>query len=187
MDISCDVAPGIVFYSAYECDSEWEERGSYSASVDTSDAGATVVIADGSKNSVSGTNIYRMLRTKYKDDDSTDEIKVQKKMCKDDGINTNEDGVSVTSFVGGSVEINAALGAEGDGVDSNGFILIDGGTLSVNGIRPPDSALDSDSGVHYQSGSVTFDGEEQSYNPSDEFRESGGMGGFGGSTPPAQP
>ena len=234
VDISCDVAPGIVFYSAYECDNEWEERSSYSVSVDTSDAGATVVIADGSENSVSGTNIYRMLRTKYKDDDSTDEIKVQKKMRKvdgalysyvsmnitggsagdgrltvtsgfegidselhlsfnggnvvinsqDDGINTNEDGVSVTSFVGGSVEINAALGAEGDGVDSNGFILIDGGTLSVNGIRPPDNALDSDSGVLYQAGHVIIDGEEQSYNPGDEFRESGGgMGGFGGDFP----
>lgn len=64
--------------------------------------------------------------------------------------------MSVTSFVGGSVEINAAL--------------------------------DSDSGVLYQSGSVTFDGEEQSYNPGDEFRESGGgMGGFGGGSLPAQP
>lgn len=69
---------------------------------------------------LNGVDIYRMLRTKYKDDDSTDEIKVQKKMRKVDGINTNEDGVSVTSFVGGSVEINAALGAESGGMGGIG-------------------------------------------------------------------
>lgn len=230
-DIECGVAPGIVFYSAYECDNEWESRDSWSAEINTSNAGVTVVIADGSENTVTGTNIYRMLKTKYKNEDSTDAIKVQKKMRKvdgafysyvtmniegeakgdgtltvnagfegidselhlsfnggsivinsqDDGINVNEDGVSVVSFNGGNVVINAGLGAEGDGVDSNGYIVIDGGSVSVNGIRPPDSALDSDSGVYYKSGTVIIDGEEQSYTAGEVFRESGGgFGGFGG-------
>lgn len=229
-DIECSVAPGIVFYSAYECDNEWESRESWSAYVDTSNAGVTVVVADGSENTVSGANIYRMLKTKYKSEDSTDAVKVQKKMRKldgalysyvtmnitggkngdgkltvnsgfegidselhlsfiggnvvinsqDDGVNVNEDGVSVVSFGGGRVEINAGLGAEGDGVDSNGYIVIDGGSLSVNGIKAPDSALDSDSGVYYKSGTVIIDGEEQSYTEGEVFRESGGFGGFGG-------
>ncbi len=230
VDIECDVAPGIVFYSAYECDNEWESRELWSADVDTSNAGVTVVIADGSENTVTGTNIYRMLKTKYKNEDSTDAIKVQKKMRKldgafysyvtmniegeangdgtltvnagfegidselhlsfnggnvvinsqDDGVNVNEDYVSVVSFNGGNVVINAGLGAEGDGVDSNGYIVIDGCSLSVNGIKAPDSALDSESGIYYKSGTVIIDGEEQSYTLGETFRESGGFGGMGG-------
>lgn len=57
-----------------------------SAEVDTSIAGVTVVIADGSENTVTGTNIYRMLKTKYKNEDSPDAIKIQKKMRKLDAI-----------------------------------------------------------------------------------------------------
>lgn len=43
----------------------------------------------------------------------------------DDGINTNEDGVSVTSFVGGNVEINAAPIAEGIVAEHRGRIWAD--------------------------------------------------------------
>lgn len=243
-EINCSVAPGIVFYSAYECDNTWEEQESWSLEVDTSGAGACLVIADGTENSVTGTNIYRMLKTQYKDEDSDDAVKVQKKQRKldgavysyvsmnieggekgdgtltvdsgfegidselhlsfnggnvtvnsqDDGINVNEDDVSVVSFNGGSVAINAALGAEGDGVDSNGFIVLNSGTVSVNGITAPDSALDSESGVYYNGGTVIIDGEEQSYSAGDVFRETGGgpggmefpggMGGPGGTGGP---
>lgn len=230
VDISCTVAPGVVFYSAYECDNGWEDRESYSAEVDTSDAGVTVILADGTENTVTGTNIYRMLKTKYKDENSTDPVKTQKKMRKldaafysyvtmnidgqeegsgsltvnsgfegldtelhlsilggnitinsqDDGINVNEDHVSVVSFLGGNVTINAAQGAEGDGVDSNGFIAVDGGTLNINGIRMPDSALDSEDGVLYKGGTVVIDGETQSYQAGSTFRETGMMGGRDG-------
>lgn len=57
-----------------------------SAEADTSNAGVTVVIADGSENTVTGTNIYRMPKTKYKNEDSPDAIKIQKKMRKPDGM-----------------------------------------------------------------------------------------------------
>lgn len=229
-DINCSVAPGIVFYNVYECDNEWEARTEYSADVDTKNAGAVITIADGSENSVTGTNIFRMLKTKYKDEDSTDKIKVQKKMRKldgalysymsmniegndgkltvnggfegidselhlsvnggdivinsgDDGMNVNEDHVSVIGFYGGKTTINPAQGTEGDGVDSNGFIKIDGGELVIDGVRAPDSALDSEDGIYYVSGKVTIDGTDQDYSEGDVFRESGRTGGgqpFGG-------
>lgn len=226
-DINCTAAPAIVFYSAYECDNGWEDADSYSADVDLSNAGVNVIIADGTENTVSGKNIFRMLKTKYKDEESKDEIKVQKKMRKndaafysyvsmningesentgkltvtsgfegldselhlsinggnitinsqDDGINVNEDNVSVVCFKGGKVEINAAQGAEGDGVDSNGFVKIDGGTVSVNGITPPDSAIDSEDGIYYNSGTVIIDGKTQSYTAGSVFNETSNQGG----------
>ena len=153
-----------------------------------------MIISDDTVNNVDGKNIYRMLKTKYKNDDSKDEIKVQKKMRKvdasfysyvsmningedknngilnitssfegldtelhltinggiinidsqDDGINVNEDNVSIVSFNGGTLNINAAKGAEGDGIDSNGYVVIAGSTLKINNIRMPDNAIDSE-------------------------------------------
>ena len=226
VNIECTAAPALLFYSAYECDNAWEERGEYSEKVSTENAGATVIIADGSENTVSGTNVFRMLKTAYKDSESADPVKLQKKMRKtdgalysyvtmnitgekddtgsltvnsgfegidselhlnfsggnitvnsqDDGINVNEDDVSVVSFTGGHVTLNAGLGAEGDGVDSNGYIVVDGGEISVNGVVPPDSALDSEDGIYYQSGTVVIDGVEQEYSPGDVFGETGRMG-----------
>ena len=219
-DITCTVAPGILFAAAYECDNTWESRESYNCEADVEGAGAVVLLAEGTENSVTGCNIYRMLKTKYKDANSTDSIPVQKKQRKldaafyscvsmevggsgslkvsssfegldselhltigggsieifsqDDGINVNEDNVSVVRFSGGEVTLYPALGAEGDGVDSNGFIVLDGGTLSVNGVRPPDSALDSENGITYLSGTVILDGETQTYAPGSVFRETGG-------------
>ena len=77
----------------------------------------------------------------------------------DDGINVNEDGKSVVSFLGGDVIINHSNISEGDGVDSNGYIIVNGGNITVNGVVMPDNALDSDSGVYYETGTITIDDE----------------------------
>ncbi len=208
--VTCDVAPGILFKSVYECDNGWRERDTYSEQVETADAGATVIIADGSTNTVTGNNIFRMLKTKYKDENSDDAVKTQKKLRKydgafyscmtmnivgeekntgtltinagfegldtelhltvggnvtinaqNDGINVNEDNVAVLRLTAGKLTITAGQGPEGDGIDSNGYIVIDGADVAVNGITPPDSALDSDKGIFYRSGTVTVDGEQQ--------------------------
>ncbi|MFR0980935.1 MAG: carbohydrate-binding domain-containing protein, partial [Holdemania filiformis] len=44
----------------------------------------------------------------------------------DDSLNANEDGVSVITINGGTVRCNAGGGQEGDGIDSNGWIVING-------------------------------------------------------------
>lgn len=242
-DIECSVAPGIIFNNVYECDNAWEETERTDATVDTANAGATVLLADDSQNYISGKNVFRMLKTKYKDEDSTDEVKTQKKMRKtdgalysymtmniegdsgklivdsgfegidselhltvnggnitvnsqDDGMNVNEDHTSVLTFAGGEVTINAALGEEGDGVDSNGYIAVNGGTVAVNGIRVPDSALDSEDGIYYNGGKIIIDGKEQSYEAGSTFKETreeefgiNGMGkeGFDGGQRPENP
>ena len=200
-DIECTVAPGVVFASVYECDNTWEERTSHSQNVDTSDAGANVVLADGTVNNVSGTNIFRILKTKYKDENSTDPYPAQKKQLKtdgafysyqsmtisgntgilnitagyeglntelhltinggnvnifsqDDGINVNEDGVSVVAVNGGCLHICSGLGAEGDGIDSNGYLVINGGTVISAASQGADAGLDSDKGSYVNGGTV---------------------------------
>lgn len=245
-DINCTVAPGIVFYSVYEADNQWEERSEHDPCAAISRTGANIIIADESTNTVSGTNVFRMLKTKYKDEDSTDSIKVQKKQRKtdgalysyvsmsinggenstgtltvnsgfegidselhlslnsgnitvnaqDDGINVNEDHVSTVIFNDANVTLNAGLGAEGDGVDSNGFAVLGGGILKVNNVTAPDSAVDSEDGIYCTNTKVYIDGKDatpetgsivDSISGSNQGMGPGGQGGPGGFDPGQQP
>ena len=222
VDITCSVAPAIIFENAYECDNTWEERQDKLSEIDTTNAGVNVIVSDNSTNNVDGKNIYRMLKTKYKNDDSKDEIKVQKKIRKvdapfysyvsmningeekgngilnitssfegldselhltinggiininseDDGINVNEDNVSIITFNGGTITLNAAQGNEGDGVDSNGYVVINGSTLNINNIRMPDNAIDSEDGIKYISGTIYLDNTLQELE-NGEYKEIG--------------
>ena len=231
--VDCSVAPAFIVYSAYECSSD-EETGE--SDVDTSAAGARVVIADGSENSFSGTNVFRILKTKYKSDGVT-----QKKSHKydgafyscvtmeidgsngtlnifsayegldselhltvnggrinirtdDDGINVNEDNVSVFTLNGGEMSIIAGLGYEGDAVDSNGYIVINGGTIYAIANPGADNGLDSDCGTVINGGTVVAMGSDmggtaQSVYVDGELVYGASSGGFpggmpGGMTPP---
>jgi len=202
VDITCTVAPAVLFYSVYECDHDWEDRQSYSAVVDTADAGANVILADGTTNNISGANVFRMLKAQYKSEVSNNSgsVKLQKKLVKtdaafysyqsmnvggsgtlnitstyegldselhltvnggniniysqDDGMNVNEDNVSVLTFNGGTTHIFAGLGQEGDGIDSNGYVVVNGGTLVSMAKPQSDSGLDSDCGTYIHGGTV---------------------------------
>ena len=85
----------------------------------------------------------------------------------DDGINTNEDGVSVTTVNGGALHIVAGLGSEGDGNDSNGYLVINGGVV-ISIARPQsDSGLDSDCGSYVNGGYVVATGSTMDWAESD--------------------
>ena len=222
VDVTCTVAPAIVFYSVYECDNTWEERNAHNSTADTSGAGANVIVADGTANNFAGTNVFRMLKTKYKSDDGQNgangSVALQKKARKldgafysfvsmnitggtmgtgvlnitagyegldselhltvnggnvnifsqDDGINVNEDGVSVFTLNGGSVHILAGLGREGDGIDSNGYLVINGGTLITMANPNADSGMDSDCGTYIYGGTVVALGSTMDWVESDE-------------------
>lgn len=74
----------------------------------------------------------------------------------DDGINTNEDNVSVTTVSGGSLTVNAGNGAEGDGIDSNGWLVIKGGSVvTVSNDRSADGGIDADRGILINGGSLS--------------------------------
>ena len=192
VDITCTVAPAVIFYNVYECGSSDTETAS--PTVDTSAAGANVVLADGSVNTVQGSYVARIYEEgttdklhKYDgafyskmsmniggeaegtgefhitaDNEGLDselhltinggKISIE---AQNDGINTNEDGVSVTTLNGGSLYISAGLGAEGDGIDSNGYLVINGGKLvSIANGQVGDGGIDSDSGIYLNGGEV---------------------------------
>ena len=201
VNVNCTVAPSVIFYSLYECDNEWENRTEAISTIDTSNAGATVVLADGSENNFSGANIFRILKAKYKNENS----KVQKKYYKtdgafytyvslniegttgimnitsssyegldselhitinggyinivsqDDGINVNEDHVSVFTLNGGRVTIFAGQGAEGDVIDSNGYININGGIIAGASPSVADDMLDSEDGTFISDNAVVIE------------------------------
>lgn len=77
-----------------------------------------------------------------------------------DGINTNEDEVSVTTVNGGilNILVNGATG-EGDGIDSNGWLVINGGTVITQACsHSGDAGIDSDMGIHINGGTVIATG-----------------------------
>ncbi len=63
----------------------------------------------------------------------------------DDGINTNEDYVSVFAINSGTLTVNST---GGDGIDSNGWLVINGGKLTANGGGRTDNGMDADMGVY---------------------------------------
>jgi len=88
-------------------------------------------------------------------------------LSQNDGINTNEDNVSVTTINAGKVHIVAGLGEEGDGIDSNGYLVINGGTV-VSAAKPmADSGLDSDKGSFIHGGTVIAFGAAMDWAESD--------------------
>ena len=186
-DITCAVAPAILFRNTYECDGNWSVETAQ-AEVDTSAAGANLIL-EGS-NQVSGSHVARIYKDKegekklWKQDGaiysymsmnvfgpgSLDLTADNEGMDTElhltinggdiairsgnDGINTNEDGVSVTTINGGNVHIIAGLGAEGDGIDSNGYLVINGGTVVSSANPIADAGLDSDLGSYVNGGTV---------------------------------
>lgn len=200
VDITCTVAPAVIFYNVYECDQAWVaydggEAEDYSLSptdVDTSAAGANVVLADGSLNQISGSYVARIYKEgttkklhKYDgafyskmsmniDGGETGALRITADnegldselhltinggqisiRSQNDGINTNEDNVSVTTVNGGVLQINAGLGEEGDGIDSNGHIVINGGAIYTHASdHSPDGGLDADGEILINGGSV---------------------------------
>ncbi len=204
-DITCTVAPAVIFYSVYECDTAWvaydeEKTTDYTPSRDhdLSAAGAKVILADGSVNTVHGAYVAKIYKDndqqkkKYKFDgafyskmsmtvdgedagDGVLNILAENEgldselhlelmggkvniSSQDDGINTNEDGVSATTISGGSLHIVAGLGTEGDGIDSNGYLTISGGAVISIANPAADSGLDSDLGSVINGGTVVATG-----------------------------
>ena len=77
-----------------------------------------------------------------------------------DGINTNEDNVSVTTMNGGTLNIicDGSTG-EGDGIDSNGWLVINGGTVVAQACATSgDAGIDSDKGIYLNGGRVIASG-----------------------------
>ena len=203
VNITCSVAPAVIFYNVYECGSSDEEEAT--KDVDTSAAGANVLIPDGTNNTITGSYVARIYKSVELNEEGT-EIVDSKKLHKydgafyskmtmninggeentgklniyaqnegldtelhltlnggtvniisgNDGINTNEDNVSVTTINGGylNIRVNGQTG-EGDGIDSNGWLVINGGVVCTSACATSmDAGIDSDKGIHINGGTV---------------------------------
>lgn len=229
--VNCTVAPAFVFKNVYEYGptdsstvaSDYSSK-TFSVGPNLADtnsdniinAGATVVLASGTTNTFTGTNVARINKLKLNDDDGYSEtesdlkgyVKSLKKMYKldgafhsrmsmviadngvsstpgklivksdyegldsemhmyiesgnisvtadDDGINVNEDDVSVFHMDGGTLTINSS---GGDGIDSNGYVIFNGGNLNITaGSSKQNSAgeagIDAEKGVYIYSDSA---------------------------------
>lgn len=207
VDITCKVAPAIIFYNVYECSNSEEETAT--KDVDTQNAGANVMIADGTENNINGSYVAKIYKS-YELSDDGKEIVDSKKLHKydgafysrntlninagdkgtgvlnikaqneglnselhltinggiinitsgNDGINTNEDKVSVTTMNGGTLNITCdGSSGEGDGIDSNGWIVINGGTVNAQACSTSiDAGIDSDNGIYINGGKVIASG-----------------------------
>ena len=205
-DITCTVAPAVFFYKVYECDKD-ATIDTASNTVDTTNAGARVILADDSTNTINGSYVARILK------DQTEEKKLHKYdaafysrmsmeidgetkgngilnihaenegldselhltinggkiniQSKDDGINVNEDGISVFTMNDGYLNIFAGNGTEGDGIDSNGWNVINGGIIiSLANPKSMDGGIDSDKGSTINGGTVI--GAGNMYDPLEE-------------------
>ena len=207
VDITCTVAPAIIFYNVYECAESNEDMAT--KDVDTTNAGANVIIADGTENNINGSYVAKIYKSFELSEDGT-EIVDSKKLHKydgafyskksmnvsggdkgdgvlnikaenegldselhltinggiinitsgNDGINTNEDNVSVMTMNGGTLNI-VCVGrtGEGDGIDSNGWLVINGGTLTAQACATSgDAGIDSDKGIYINGGKVIASG-----------------------------
>jgi len=206
LTITCTVAPGIVFMNVYECDGDWS-TDTASSTVDTTAAGANIVLAQGSVNTVNGGHVARIYKDKegekklWKQDgavysymsmnvnaegDGSGVLNINADnegldtelhltinggnihiFADNDGINTNEDYVSVTTINGGNIHILAGLGVEGDGIDSNGWLVINGGTVISAANPAADAGLDSDMGSFVNGGTVVALGSTMDWAESD--------------------
>ncbi len=95
----------------------------------------------------------------------------------DDGINAAQKSSSLNpSFKMNDGNVTITMGqGDTDGVDSNGDIVINGGTISITG----QSAFDYDGTAEYNGGTIIENGQETNTITNQMFGGPGGMGGQG--------
>ncbi len=204
VDITCTVAPAILFYRTYECDYEAEEESAV-MDVDTSAAGANLILAEGSKNKIYGSYVAEIYEECELNEEGT-KVVDSKRLHKydgaiysrrsmnilgtgslslvgenegigsemhltimggnisitsgNDGINVNEDNISVFTMNDGELQIKVTgETGEGDGIDANGWLVVNGGVInSASCATSKDSGIDADKGIYINGGTVIATG-----------------------------
>ena len=174
LDIACSVAPAVIFYNVYE------------SGQPDGPAGANVILAEASRNQIIGSHteeydgaLYSrmsmniggegLLRIEADNEGLCSEMHLTVNSgtiaiaSGNDGINANADGLSVITINGGSLLVQVTGGTgEGDGIDSNGSIVINGGTVeSYACADSADSGIDADMGIQINGGTVIATGNMQ--------------------------
>ncbi|MGM9568231.1 MAG: carbohydrate-binding domain-containing protein [Clostridia bacterium] len=181
--IGCSAAPAIFFENVYECSGK-EIQDAVSAEADTSAAGANIILADGSINTVKGSGgtgvsesaaIFSMMSINInseKEDYGTlnligDREGIRSKLhltinggnihisAGNSGICAGTDDAAVATVNGGNLRISAGLGGEkGSGIDSEGWLVMNGGTVVAAAHSPDAAGFRSDLGTYINGGTV---------------------------------
>lgn len=156
VEVSCDVAPALVFKKVYECGhadtfadlDDADDDDGIAAEIkammasDSSDvsayvlenAGAVVTISDGTTNNFTGANVYRILLPKAKNSSVTaingKDISAQKKLYKMDGAFYSHRSMVIQGGTNGTGTLNITSTTY-EGLDSEMHMNIEGGIISV--------------------------------------------------------
>ena len=171
----------LIILKAYEMDSSSSMSYETAKKFDFDNAGVKVIIADGSENTISGgssssydgaihSEVSILFTGETKGDGILNVVStsegieckrhilvnggVIKVAAQDDGMNAKKDTLSVVYIKGGKVLVNSGLGNEGDGIDSNGYIIVAGGEVISSAKPNADSGLDSNNGIYIEGGIV---------------------------------
>lgn len=117
VDVMCTVAPALIFYNVYECGSSDEETAT--SDVDTSAAGANVIIADGSVNNFDGSHVARIYEPGTTD-----------KLHKYDGAFYSKMSMNVSGEIAGDGVLN--ITGDNEGLDTELHLTINGGVINID-------------------------------------------------------
>ena len=171
----------LIILKAYEMDSSSSMTYEQAKNLNFENAGVKIIIADGTENTIIGGDsssydgaIHSQVSILFTGETENNGILnvistsegieckkhilvnggILKVSAQDDGMNAKKDSLSVIYIKGGKVLVNSGLGSEGDGIDSNGYIIVEGGEV-ISAAKPnSDSGLDSNNGIYIDGGSV---------------------------------
>ena len=158
----------MIFYSVYECGSTDEDAA---ATVDTSAAGANVLIADGTVNNVTGSYVARIYEpdSVVLSEDGT-EVADSSKLHKYDGAFYSKMSMNVGGGEDGSGVLN--ITADNEGLDTELHLTINGGAVTAAACAESgDAGIDATAGITINGGTVMasgnmydrIDGGDQTY------------------------
>lgn len=117
VDVTCTVAPALIFYNVYECGSSDVETAA--SEVDTYAAGANVIIADGSANNFDGSHVARIYEPGTTD-----------KLHKYDGAFYSKMSMNVSGETAGDGVLN--ITGDNEGLDTELHMTINGGVINID-------------------------------------------------------
>ncbi|MBR0251932.1 MAG: carbohydrate-binding domain-containing protein, partial [Synergistaceae bacterium] len=167
--VKCTVAPALVFKKVYECgpDSSSDVKADYKTLntqlLNESDlyAGAAVVIADGTTNTFTGTNVARLNDVTVNTDDgyTTSDVgnyvKAQEKLYKLDGAFHSRMSM-VIGLEDGATSGTLNVDADYEGLDSEMHLLINSGTINVTADDDGINVNEDDTSVFFMEGGNVY-------------------------------
>lgn len=191
--VSCSVGPAILFRNVYECNSG-EDVKHASARVDTAAAGANIILADGSINTVSGSHVAKIFKDRPQkeilwqqpgavssdmsmnlggEDVGSGTLRVTADydgifakghltvnggnlniFAGNNGISAAQKDISVVTVNDGNLRIAAGLGKKGDGIRSDGWLSMNGGTVVALANPRANAGFNSGKGTIVNGGTV---------------------------------